>query len=139
MMLFNQLALLTENISTAIRYNSNDIYNLLSNECKYTEIPFMKKVLDNLEQGNSVEYSWKNAVDLLPASYGLSKQDKTTIKQFGCKLGVTDVEGQSNHCEYFKSVFSMLEKQLKEDYIKRSRVYRSLGFFSGLALSIMIF
>ncbi len=138
-MLFNQLALFIGNISTSIRYNSNDIYSVLSTENSYTEIPFVKPVLVGLEQGNSVTESWSNAVDTLPISYGLSKQDKATIKQFGCKLGTTDVEGQTKHCEYFKKVFSSMAEQLKEEYIQRSKVYRSLGFFSGLALSLVIF
>lgn len=138
MMLFSQLALFTSNISSSIRYNAFDIYTVLQQECVNTYVPFVNCALNNLQSGLSVSQSWSSAVDSLPSYYGLSKDDKNIIKQFGSKLGATDTEGQTIHCEYFKNMFSARVEQLQDEYSKKSRLYRSLGFFCGLALVIVL-
>lgn len=138
MMLFNQLALLTANLSTAIRYSGIEIYILLQQEYKNINIPFISDVIENLENNYSLSESWNKALDRLPVGYGLSKEDKAIIMQFGCKLGTTDIYGQTEHCDYFKNMFQNKANLLKEDYAIKSRLYRTLGFFSGLAIALVI-
>lgn len=138
MMLFNQLALFTGNISSSIRYNAFDIYTVLEQECVNTDVPFISHTLNNLQNGFSFSISWNNSIDSLPSYYGLSKDDKNIIKQFGNKLGATDIEGQTSHCEYFKNIFLARAEELHNEYLNKSKMYRSLGFFCGLALIIVL-
>ena len=138
MMLFSQLALFTGNISSSIRYNAFDIYTVLQQECVNTDVPFVNCALNNLQSGLSVSQSWSSAVDSLPSYYALSKDDKNIIKQFGSKLGATDTEGQTGHCEYFKNMFLARAEQLRDEYSQKSKLYHSLGFFCGLALIIVL-
>lgn len=137
-MLFNQLALLTANLSTAIRYSGIEIYILLQQEDKNINIPFISDVIKNLENNYSLSESWNKALDKLPVGYGLSEEDKSIIMQFGCKLGATDIYGQTEHCDYFKNMFQNKANSLKEDYAIKARLYRTLGFFSGLAIALVI-
>lgn len=130
--------MLAINISSAIRYCGADIYNVLEQENSNIKIEFINDVLDYIRNGLSVEESWKSAVKLIPVNYGLLKDDRNIINQFGSKLGATDVDGQMKYCEYFKNVFSEKAEQLKNDYISKSKIYRSLGFFGGLAMSIIM-
>ncbi len=138
MMLFNQLALLTANLSTAIRYSGVEIHTLLLNEQKTLDLPFVAEAIKKLEDGYSLSDSWSKALKALPLGYGLSAEDKSIIMQFGAKLGATDIQGQTEHCEYFKILFQNKADLLKEDYITRSRVYRNIGFFSGLAMALVV-
>lgn len=138
MMLFDQLALLTANLSTAIRYSGVEIYSLLQQEYKNTKIPFISIALENLENNYSLYESWYNAVEKMPSAYGLSNQEKSIIIQFGSKLGTTDIEGQSEHCSYFKNLFQEKASLLKNDYYIKSKLYRTLGFFSGLAIALLM-
>ena len=138
MILFNQLALFTTNLSTAIRYSGMEIYILLQQEYKNINIPFISDVIKNLENGYSLSESWNKSLDSLPTEYGLSSEDKSIIMQFGCKLGATDIEGQTEHCNYFKNIFQNKAELLKEDYTTKAKLYRTLGFFSGLAIALMI-
>ena len=137
MMLFNQLALLTANLSTAIRYSGVEIHTLLLNEQKNLALPFVAEAVKNLENGDTLSDSWSKALDSLPYAYGLSAEDKSIIIQFGAKLGATDIQGQTEHCNYFKGLFQNKADLLREDYATRSRVYRNLGFFSGLAMALV--
>lgn len=139
MMLFNQLALLTTNISTAIRYSGMEIQLLLQQEYKNIKLPFIYDIIENLENNCTLYESWRLALDKLPTMYGLSAEEKSIIIQFGSKLGTTDAEGQTEHCNYFKNVFQSKAESLKEDYLTKSKLYRTLGFFSGLAVALVIF
>lgn len=138
MMLFEQLALLTANLSTAIRYSGMEIHLLLQQEYKNIKIPFISNTLENLENNHSLHESWSYAVEKLPAIYGLSSQEKSIIIQFGSKLGATDIDGQTEHCNYFKNLFQEKASSLKNDYSIKSRLYRNLGFFSGLAVVLLM-
>ena len=138
MMLFNQLALLTTNLATAIRYSGVEIYILLQQEYRNIKLPFISDVIDNLEKGFSFSESWNKSLDSLPIGYGLSLEDKSIIMQFGCKLGATDIEGQTEHCNYFRNMFQNKAELLKQDYTVKSKLYRTLGFFSGLAITLVV-
>lgn len=138
MMLFNQLALLTVNLSTAIRYSGVEIHTLLLNEQKNVDLPFIAETVKNFEAGESLSDSWSKALKALPLGYGLSAEDKSIIMQFGAKLGATDIQGQTEHCDYFKNIFQNKVDLLKEDYATRSRVYKNLGFFSGVAMALVV-
>lgn len=138
MMLFNQLALLVGNISSNIRYCANDVYSVLQQEYVNADVPFVSTALNNLKNGHDMSESWSMSVDTINFNYGLSKADKDIIKQFGYKLGATDIEGQTDHCEYFKGIFENKAKELKAEYSEKSKVYRSLGLFGGLALIIVM-
>lgn len=130
--------MLAINISSSIRYCGADIYNVLKQENSNIKIEFIDDVLNYMQAELSVEESWESAVKLIPINYGLLRDDKNIINQFGSKLGATDVDGQMKYCEYFKNVFSEKAEQLKNDYISKSKIYRSLGFFGGLAISIIM-
>lgn len=138
MMLFDQLSLLTANLSTSIRYSGLEIYTLLQQEYNNIKIPLISSTLENLENNYSLYESWSNAVNKIPSEYGLSRQDKSIIIQFGSKLGATDIQGQSEHCCYFKNIFQEKANSLRNDYQIKSKLYRTLGFFSGLAISLLI-
>lgn len=137
-MLFNNLAMFVGSMSNAMRYCGADVYTVVKNESYNINLPFVDEFLDCMDSGFSVEKSWKKAVSNIPLSYGLTLEDKRVINQFGIKLGATDIDGQMNHCEYFKNAFIEKANSLKFDYTSKSKVYRSLGFFGGLAVSIIL-
>jgi len=138
MRLFKDLALFVSNISTGIRFSGTEITTLLMQESRNVNIPFINNVVSLLENGYSPEYSWEWAVNNMPFGYGLSKADKSVINQFGCKLGATDVYGQTEHCEYFKNIFTVRSEALLNEYNSKCKVYRCIGIFSGMALSLLI-
>ena len=138
MKLFKDLSLFVSNISSSIRFNGADITTVLQQECINIDIPFVETAIQYLKNGMSVSESWSTSVDNIPFVYGLSKEDKSIIKQFGDKLGATDVYGQTEHCDYFKSTFTGRAEMLSTQYNSKSKVYRSLGFFSGLALVLVV-
>lgn len=125
-------------ISNAMRYCGADVYTVVKNESRNVSLPFIDEFLDCMDRELSVEKSWKIAISNIPLSYGITLDDKRLINQFGVKLGATDIDGQIDHCEYFKNAFIEKADSIKFDYDSKSKVYRSLGFFGGLAVSIIL-
>ncbi len=137
-MLFNSLSLLVVNLSTAIRYNSSDIYSLLKSENTSNPLPILDDVINALEEGYPLPNCWSLAVSKTATTYRLSKEEKASITQFGYKLGTTDVNGQLEHLSYYKNIFENKASLLKRDYITKAKLYKSLGFFSGMAMVLVI-
>lgn len=137
-MLFNMLTLLTVNLSTAIRYNGADICSLLKNESISNSLPILDDIIKGLENGDALPNCWSLAVAKAVPIYRLSKEDTAIIMQFGNSLGTTDVDGQIEHLSYYKNIFQNKAKILESDYSTKARVYKSLGFFSGMAIALVI-
>ena len=136
--LFDELALFSENIASAIRYQGADLYYLIENENKQMNTPFTRKITAYLQQTKNIKESFRKVLQDISFSHGLSKEDKSVIIQFAVKLGTTDTEGQLNHCQYYQKVFSDKARRLREESMTKSKLYRSLGFFSGLAVTVVL-
>ncbi len=136
--LFNSLALFAGGISSSIRYCAADISTLFKLENREVHIDFIDRVSDMLESGESVRESWCKVVEEISCSSGILREDKDIIIQFGSKLGATDVTGQIEHCDYFKQKFLLIAEQLQQEYSSKARLYRSLGFFSGLSAAVVL-
>lgn len=136
--LFETLALLSENIALHIRYNSCDIFSVLQTEQKTLKSELTDTITQYLAQGNTVAESFIQSTQQQTYKYVLHAEDKEIIRQFGSKLGASDTEGQLNHCEYFKTLFSEKAKRLQQESIVKGKLYRSLGFFSGMAIAVVV-
>ena len=136
--LFEELAMFSKNIATAIKYDGSDLSCLIENENHHMKTPFTEKVTQYLHQTTDISVSFRNALKDLSMNYGLSKEDKALILQFTAKLGVTDTDGQVSHCHYFQKVFSEKAEMFKQESLTKSKLYRSLGFFSGLTVAVIL-
>ena len=122
--LFEGLALFAGGISSSIRYSAADISTLLRLENREVHIEFRD--------------SWSRAVSEISAYSGITAEDRDIIIQFGSKLGATDVIGQTEHCDYFRQKFLLRAEKLEKEYDSKAKLYRSLGFFSGLSAAVVL-
>ena len=136
--LFEGLALFAGGISSSIRYSAADISTLLRLENREVHIEFIDRVSDMLETGGSLRESWSRAVSEISAYSGITAEDMDIIIQFGSRLGATDVTGQTEHCDYFRQKFLLRAEKLEKEYDSKSKLYRSLGFFSGLSAAVVL-
>ena len=121
------------NLETNIRFSGEDIYSLI----RKSAINSYLMMFRNNEQLSIKEY-WSDCLKKIPYSYGLTKEDFDLLCNFGSILGSTDVEGQVNHIELYKNLFSSQLKKAEEEYIAKSKLYKVLGFFVGASIALMI-
>ncbi len=122
-------------LSTNFRYNGSDIFTLVSFSEK--EGLFAENSFFNCDE-KPFEEVWENAVSGLPKSYCLKKSDTDLLNKFGMELGKSDVEGQLKHLELYKSLFTKQLSDAEEVIRQKSKLYKTMGFFVGISIVLVI-
>ncbi|HHZ05686.1 MAG TPA: hypothetical protein GX401_02685 [Clostridiales bacterium] len=135
---YEQMITFISNLQTQIRYSSDVLTNILSREHSRILEPLLSNTVVHLGDGTTFARAWGDSVSNLPTYFGLNKDDKSLLADFGNGLGVSDVDGQLSHCEMYKQLFSDRLSQMKQDNDKKVKLYRCLGVFSGMALALLI-
>ena len=119
-------------LETNIRYFGDDVFKLirLSAPTSLSEYFYEKKTPFNTY--------WDNAVQKLAKAYSVSPEIKHNLTEFGRMLGATDVEGQIKHIGVYKSVFTTERDNFQKEYKTKARLYKTLGFFAGAVLALLI-
>lgn len=126
-------------IETEIRYSQRVLSEIISeykNESEFKN--FLIEVKENLKLRANFSDAWTESVHKIPDSYGLLKQDKELISEFGQELGSTDVDGQIALCSLNKSLISSILNAAKEEKTKKSKLYFMLGTSFGMCIAIIL-
>lgn len=119
-------------LETNIRYFSDDIFKLIR-----LSAPSSLSFVFEDKREPFCDY-WKSCIKKIPKSYKLTKDDIQKLYEFGETLGTTDAQGQIEHIRVYKSVFEQSLKNARKDCDSKSRLYKTLGFFAGAVLALMI-
>ena len=79
--------------------------------------------------------SWNKHIDVFS---GLSPQDKTIICNLSEKLGAYETDRQLDEIGLTKKVLSDALEKAKKDVAENSRVYRSMSFFTGVVIAVLL-
>lgn len=79
--------------------------------------------------------SWNKHIDIFS---GLSPQDKTIICNLSQKLGAYESERQLDEIRLTKSMLTDALGKAKKDVAENSRVYRSMSFFTGVVIAVLL-
>ena len=129
---YNSLIDFLSRLSTNIRYFGGDVYKLISLSAPSALSEFFA------EKKTPFLNYWNNAVQKLTKTYNLSAEVSNNLAEFGKLLGATDVEGQINHIGVYKGVFRAERDNFQKDCKIKARLYKSLGFFAGAVLALLI-
>lgn len=135
---FEQMVSFLTDLQTQMRFCGDSLPVLLRTGTAKLLQPLLLSCAQEMENGASFFEAWQKALLQLPHSMGLSKEDIRLLTDFGQGLGTTDVEGQLAHCELYKTMFASRLKQAREEKEKKVKLYRMLGLFSGVAVSLLI-
>ena len=81
---------------------------------------------------------WLERVKRLSSEIPLSKSDISMLNDFGGQLGKTDTEGQLKHLELYEVSFSKQLSSARDAITKKSKLYKTMGFFAGSAIALMM-
>jgi stage III sporulation protein AB len=127
---------LTEDISTLIKYRAltmMEITKQLKNLPGNQNMDFLKYAASDNSAAPFPEI-WKRSVD---SDSNLSPEEKTVLKDMGSELGTTDAGGQLAALKIYQEKFQQMLYDQQEKYIKKGRMYRSLGVLFGAMAGIM--
>jgi stage III sporulation protein AB len=78
---------------------------------------------------------WVEVTDTLTE---LTESERKIIKSIGLSLGTSDVEGQLSMLEVNAQLLTKHGDEAHEQYLKKGRLYRSIGVLAGLFVAILI-
>lgn len=125
-----------DSLATHIRYNTDDIFNLVSMCADSEEL----KCFEYFSNPNNQPFDklWSKSVLTIPRAYSLTKSDADLLLQFGSQLGKTDIDGQLKHIMLYKDFFKKQLDDAEEAIIKKSKLYKTMGLFAGTAAALMM-
>lgn len=129
---YNSLIDFLSRLETNIRYFGDDVYKLIR-----LSAPTLLSEHFNKNITPFVTY-WNRAVYELTKAYALSSEVNANLSEFGKMLGATDVEGQIKHIGIYKSLFTTERDNFQKDCKTKGRLYKTLGFFAGAVLALII-
>ena len=80
--------------------------------------------------------AWKEALE--SSNSDINKEDKEILSNFSKLLGKTDMEGQLSEIELTLSFLDMQIEKAEKDKIKNEKLYRTLGFMTGIGIVIVL-
>lgn len=122
-------------IEILLRYKKADVYEI-SYEIK-NKFPTLD-FLSEIQEKKSVPFSdiWRDAVS--KSKLPINNNDRIFICGIGEKLGCCDLDGQLDIVEMEKSELNKMIKDAENDCLKKCRLYRTLGFLSGIFVLLII-
>lgn len=101
---------------------------------------FFKKVSEELISGwnYSLDTAWFGGIEKLVKETYLTNADRELLIDFGKVLGCSDREDQQKHFELFYIQLKQHEDIAEEERRKNEKLYKSLGFLSGLVIFIIL-
>lgn len=118
-----------------LRYSQLDIIPLISRCAEQSSLPAFSGIIASDEPLSEI---WNRRVDKIPSSEGLKADDRELLSQFGTQLGRTDLEGQLKHLAEYRALIEERLNSAGEICQKKSKLYRSLGFFAGAAVTLVL-
>lgn len=122
-------------LEAEVKYSYDFIYDLTKRYCCIDSInDFLMFFIKNIDDGNSLSYSWKQALSNIKDFSGLNNDDIDLIHNFGNNLGKSDAEGQVSYCKMNKQLIKSRIALALEDKEKKSKLYFTLYILGGLSI-----
>jgi len=115
-----------ESCIAAVRMPLAEIYEKLS-ESRGIAGEFFSKVIPGV--------SWKNQMSILS---GLSTQDKAILTDLSEKLGACEAERQIDELKLTQNFLREELEKARTEMLENSKIYRSMSFFTGVVIAILL-
>ena len=123
-----------QSMKTMLRYQGGDIFTLVCSCAEQTAFPLPFSA----DSSRPFDDCWNEAVGRIPRMYPLSKNDVCLLSECGSQLGKTDLEGQLSHLTLIETRLNALIEEAGESIGKKSRLYKTMGFFVGASAAILL-
>ncbi len=127
-----------EEIYILLKYRSATVYEIaetLRGDERLAEFVFLKKL--ELSPERSFQQCWKAAVEEnVPC--GLKKSDSALLIEIGNRLGKSDLEDQLGAVRLRQAETEAAVSSAENEYMRKARLYRSLGVLAGVFIAIML-
>ena len=121
-----------------IRYDGADVYTMagmLKRSDSFSRLSFLHLLPENFQSDLSFSAQWESALRI---QQELPDDERDILARFGNILGSTDPEGQMKVIDALLDELSRLEERRTEEYLRKGRLYRSLGLLTGVLAAVLV-
>lgn len=121
-----------------IRYDGADVYTLcrlLKASDSFGRLAFIRELPEEFIPDRSFSSSWSAALHTQPE---LPDDERGILTRFGGILGSTDPQGQAESIEALTEELTRLEERRTEEYLRKGKLYRSLGLLTGVLAAVLV-
>lgn len=130
---------LMKETKTKIRISACDIRELFKSNMDFAPLDKMTSDFTRyIKNGKSVKNAWIDAVDNIYKNHSITKTDRDLLSEFGTEFGQNDVDGEINHIDMHISLVEDRLTQARSEFSQKGKLYRTLGLFAGITVSLMI-
>jgi len=86
-------------------------------------------------EGDNFREDWVRAANEMDE---LQEGELSVIKSIGAALGTSDVQGQLSMLEVNTRLLESYAEQAREQYMKKGKLYRTMGLLAGLFVAVLI-
>lgn len=124
---------------TRIRLSACDIRELFKSDLGYEPLDLMTaEFTRSIKNKSNAKNAWEKAVAYTFRRYRLSKADKALILEFGAEFGQSDIDGEINHIDLHLALVEDRLEKARLELMQKGKLYRTLGIFGGLTVSLII-
>lgn len=134
--IFRQTRLMTDKMSTMIKYRSYDVFELCDEIKKDDTLYEMDFV--SFSDINGIPFSelWENGIKKW--NVPIKNNERNIYFEIGKTLGTTDAEGQISSLKLFDTEIAKMLSDAEKEYSEKSKLIKMLGVLSGAFVSIML-
>lgn len=121
----------------AIRYQNLDVYELagyLKLSGRFSSLSFLDDVPECCQLNKSFRDEWHTKV----SEAAFPKETANLLIRFGEIIGSSDIDGQESSITGLQNEAEFLTAQSREEYLKKGKLYRSIGLLVGLMTAIVV-
>lgn len=124
---------------TRIRLSACDIRELFKNDSGFEPINFLtSEFTRNIKKDSTAKIAWETAVASAFKKYKLPKIDIELISEFGTDFGQNDIDGEINHIDLHIALVEDRLEKARTELSQKGKLYRTLGIFGGITISLII-
>jgi stage III sporulation protein AB len=102
------------------------------------EMEFLRICAEHCRENGSFLSAWNAGVQSGTRGRGFLAGDIGLLHGFGEGFGASDTEGQLSHCALYSQLISENLKNAREEKNRKSKLYQTLGVFSGMAAALLL-
>jgi len=123
-----------------VRLPLDKLMRLLGESEGFKRLGVFSDAAKKFEENNYTDFSsaFEWALKKHGDELGLKKTDVELLAEFGRGLGVTDTQGQTEHCRHYYDQISILHKSAAEYSARMGRLYRTIGTLIGALVVILL-
>ena len=133
----NDIAHLLQRIVFLIGYRSDDVYSVcseLKNDSELCGLTFLGALPERYTVGTDFRRCWSEAVN----SQLFQSEERDILLRLGAVLGKSDRQSQVESIRQLQTELAALSEKRSSDYLRKGRLYRSVGLLFGVMAGILV-